>query len=1059
MSQKLRALIIEDSPDDFQLLLRELQRNGYEVDFERVETENAMRTALSKSEWDLILCDYSLPQLNAPRALEILHASGRDLPFIIVSGTIGEETAVEALKAGANDFVIKGSFARLIPAIQREMRDTEVRRERKKVEEALKATQARLSGILDIAADAIIGINEQQKMIFFNQGSEHIFGYKANEVLGQPIDILIPQPFTEIHQDYVNEFLHAYETARQMGHRSEIFGRRKDGSEFPAEATISKLELDGEITFTVILRDVTDRKKSELALLESEQRFRQLFNASPDAILLIDPSDPDFWQILDCNETACKMNGYTRKELIGQPLDLLNITPSTREERNSYLERLRRKGVIQTEALHLHQDGHVFPIEISTSLILLEGRELVLGIDRDITLRKQAEEAIRKAEFQYRTLVEQLPIVVYINSSKDINDTTYVSPQIEPILGYTQQEWLENPKFWQEALDPEDRTEVIRLLEYSNRTSEPFDMEYRMTSRAGGVVWFRDQALLVRDSEGKPLFWQGLKINITDRKEAEESLGRQDVELHRRNKEITRLYRASEALLAGQLTHLPSLANVIVHTVLDEFQQSNCSLLLVNKEKGEFERIAVGGPYSEQVSRSRLRLDDPGLVAKAFKMGQIINAHDVSKEPDYIPNWKKARSELVIPLKVGDDFIGALDVQSPELNAFHADDERLMSIFAERAALGIERARLYEQTIKQLERLESLRTIDLAISNSLDIRVSLNIVLDQIVTQLKVDAAAVLLMKSEFGQLNYIAGRGFRTHRIEETKLRLGEGLAGMAALERQVLQASYTGDVGNTLVPRKLFEDEKFVSYYGVPLIAKGGVNGVLEIFHRSELKPDMDWLNFLDGLGWQTAIAVDNAMMFQGIQRSNIDLTMAYEATIEGWSRALDLRDKETEGHTQRVTEMTVQFASVMGISEEQILHIRRGALLHDIGKMGVPDKILLKEGPLTPKEWQTMKQHPQFAFDLLSPISYLKHALDIPYCHHEKWDGSGYPRGLSGSQIPIEARLFAIVDVWDAITSDRPYRKRWTKRKSLQYIREQSGKHFDPDVVKVFLKEIVR
>lgn len=188
-----------------------------------------------------------------------------------------------------------------------------------------------------------------------------------------------------------------------------------------------------------------------------------------------------------------------------------------------------------------------------------------------------------------------------------------------------------------------------------------------------------------------------------------------------------------------------------------------------------------------------------------------------------------------------------------------------------------------------------------------------------------------------------------------------------------------------------------------------------------------------------------------------ANRQLLSAYEATIEGWSRALDLRDKETEGHSQRVTTLTVQLATEFGMTDEQFLHIRRGALLHDIGKLGVPDSILHKSDKLTDEEWVIMRKHPEFAYDMLHSVEYLRPALDILYCHHEKWDGSGYPRGLKGEEIPISARIFAIVDVWDALRSDRPYRPAWTKEDALAYIRDQSGKHFDPQVVELFFKVI--
>jgi len=252
-------------------------------------------------------------------------------------------------------------------------------------------------------------------------------------------------------------------------------------------------------------------------------------------------------------------------------------------------------------------------------------------------------------------------------------------------------------------------------------------------------------------------------------------------------------------------------------------------------------------------------------------------------------------------------------------------------------------------------------------------------------------------------------------------------------------------------------FSLEGFVSYFGIPLIANTKIMGVLEIFHRSPFKLGKERFDFLEMLARQVAIAIDNATLYKDLEQSNLELNLAYDATIEGWSHALDLRDKETEGHTLRVTRITMDLAQLMGICEVELFNIRRGALLHDIGKMGVPDGILLKPGKLTDEEWVIMRKHPTFAYDLLLPIAYLKPALDIPYCHHEKWDGTGYPRGLQGEQIPLAARIFAIVDVWDALISDRPYRKAWPHKKAMNYISEQAGTHFDPEVVNVFLKHV--
>jgi putative nucleotidyltransferase with HDIG domain len=254
-----------------------------------------------------------------------------------------------------------------------------------------------------------------------------------------------------------------------------------------------------------------------------------------------------------------------------------------------------------------------------------------------------------------------------------------------------------------------------------------------------------------------------------------------------------------------------------------------------------------------------------------------------------------------------------------------------------------------------------------------------------------------------------------------------------------------------------RLIGREEFVTYLGVPLVVKGEVRGVLEIFHRAPLKPTDEWLDFLNTLAGQAAIAIDNATLFTDLQKSNMNLKLAYDTTLEGWSRALDLRDHETEGHTERVAEMTVRLAREAGMNEMDVVQIRRGALLHDIGKMAIPDTILHKPGPLTTEEWEIMRQHPGRACDLLRPIEYLSPALDIPWCHHEKWDGSGYPQGLAGEQIPLAARLFAVVDVWDALRSDRPYRQGWDDDRVREYLRAEAGRHFDPQVVDLFLRAI--
>ena len=366
-----------------------------------------------------------------------------------------------------------------------------------------------------------------------------------------------------------------------------------------------------------------------------------------------------------------------------------------------------------------------------------------------------------------------------------------------------------------------------------------------------------------------------------------------------------------------------------------------------------------------------------------------------------------------------------------------------------------ERKRAEEQIQRQLEYLATLRHIDRAITVGLDLNSTLNVFIEQAADQLDVDAFSVLLLDPDTRTLEYAAQRGFRRDDITRSRLRLGESYAGRAALQRRIVSVPNLGEAGEDLVPAQRIEGESFVSYYAAPLVTKGQVKGVLEIFHRAPLDPEPAWLEFLEALAAQAAIAIDKAELFDSLQRANAELSRAYDATLEGWSRALEMRDKETKDHTRRVTEMTVRLARAMGLGKESMVHIRRGALLHDIGKMAIPDGILLKPGPLTDVEEEIMHKHPVYAHEMLSPITYLHPALDIPYCHHERWDGAGYPRGLKGEQIPLAARIFAVVDVWDALLSDRPYRPGWSEEKVRAYIRDQAGRYFDPQVAKVFLE----
>lgn len=508
---------------------------------------------------------------------------------------------------------------------------------------------------------------------------------------------------------------------------------------------------------------------------------------------------------------------------------------------------------------------------------------------------------------------------------------------------------------------------------------------------------------------------------------------------------------------------LQKLAGDIVSTCVKDFGVSMAWLGRAEND-GQVNPLAHYPPECNFLDKVTVRWDESplarGAVGRAIKTSSPVIIADISSDLSYHP-WREEVlkrgfiSANGLPLISRDKPFGGLLLYSDKQDFFTPERVELLQTYSHQAAAALENARLFEETRERFERLEALRNIDMAITASLDLRVTFNVVLDQVTNQLGVHAANILLLNPYTQTLEYAAGRGFRYKAIERSRLRLGEDYASRTFSEQRIISIPDLSEAGVAFLRIPLLDGEDFVTYYGVPLVAKGQVKGLLEIFHRAFISPNQEWLDFLETLARQAAIAIDNATMFYDLQRSNIELTLAYDATIEGWSRALDLRDKETEGHSQRVTEMSVYLARTMGKSEAELVHVRRGALLHDIGKMGVPDHILLKPGPLTEEEWVLMRLHPVYAYEMLSPIGYLQQALEIPYYHHEKWDGSGYPRGLKGEQIPLAARIFAVVDVWDALNSERPYRQALSNKEIKDYIQEQAGKHFEPQIVRAFFE----
>jgi PAS domain S-box-containing protein/putative nucleotidyltransferase with HDIG domain len=615
-----------------------------------------------------------------------------------------------------------------------------------------------------------------------------------------------------------------------------------------------------------------------------------------------------------------------------------------------------------------------------------------------------AAQALRESEIRYRRLFEAARDGILILNATT-GAITDVNPYLIMMLGYSREEFAEK-KLWEVGAFMDVEASKAALLHLQQHEYIHYD-NLPLQTKSGRLVQVEFVSYAYRVGRKKVI--QCNIRDITERKHAEDSL-----------RESEEKYRT------------------LVETAED--------VILLTDLKGR-----------------QLFFNKAYYTSLGFTLGEALELDGYGRvHPDDIPKLELDLTELLVSGSVQSEY----RIQHKDgrwLNRFARSNLIYDESHAPRTILTIirditERKRAEERIQRQLAHFTALRDIDRTISASFDLQTSLNVVLNQVVTQLSVDAADVLLHNTKSQTLSYGAGRGFRTKAFEGTRLLLGEGYAGRAALERRTVHVPNLVDEPDNSYLTRATLGEGFISYYCVPLIAKGQILGVLEVFQRAPLDPDEEWLDFMQTLAGQAAIAIDNALLFDDLQRSNTELALAYDATIEGWSRALDLRDKETEGHTQRVTSMTVRLARVYGLSDQELVQVRWGALLHDIGKMGVPDSILLKPGPLTDDEWILMKKHPTFAYELLSSVRYLHAALDIPFRHHEKWDGTGYPLGLKGEEIPIAARIFAVVDVWDALSYNRPYRDAWTRERVLDYIQSLSGSHFDPQVVKVSLESRV-
>lgn len=685
--------------------------------------------------------------------------------------------------------------------------------------------------------------------------------------------------------------------------------------------------------------------------------------------------------------------------------------------RSAFQTCLRNPGeLILAEYRAKHQDGSWRYLEVSMKNLTNDPNVGgVVANFRDITERKQTAMALEQREAHFRALIENSAegVAILDNQGK----LTYLAPAEKDLSGYDPEELVGTSVF--DKMHPEDAERLRTIfVESLNIPSRAVSFEYRARHKNGEWQYF--------DATGNNLLHdpsvQGIVVNyrnITTRKQTEQAL------------------KESQDRLFSIITTAP---NGII--VIDSFS-----------------RIVLMNPAAERIfvcsSLNMLGKDLSLLMPERYRTShhRLVEAfgdHGVS-------NRRIGRYETLYGQRTtGEEFPMEAFISKYEMNGDKFYTVTLQDI--------TERKQDEDNLRRRAEELQQLASVSSGLRIAMNVSEIIPLVVRHAVDIVSGHYGTIYLLEEGTGNLAspgwYSVDKGEDINATGEPLLRhaMGKGITGHVAKTGEIY---ITEDIHHDPIAYLLPDEKELLRYahsgISLPLLSREKVIGVLHIRLTTAHTFSKTEIRLLTAIAEMAGNALHRATLYEQTLFQAEELARAYDSTLSGWARALELRDELTEGHTRRVTELTLELARAMNIPETELVQIRRGAILHDIGKMGIPDSILNKPGPLAAHEQRIMRMHPQYAYEMLSFIPFLQSALDIPFCHHEWWNGEGYPRGLKGEEIPLSARIFSVVDVWDALTSDRPYRAAWTPERTLNYLQDGSGKQFEPRVVEAFLSLI--
>jgi PAS domain S-box-containing protein len=910
-------------------------------------------------------------------------------------------------------------------------------------ERDLRRSEAKFRTLFEEMAQGVVYQNPDGEITSANLAAERILGLSHDQLLGKKSIDEDWQAIRENGQPLPGE-QHPAMVALRTGERVEnfVFGvkslKRKETVWIDVSAVPQFRQGEDEPyqVFTTFL-DITDQMRIRRMLEERVKELRCISNIS--TAIQKEPTITEICQIAVKELLLAMQHPELVRavvELAGEHYEQSSISNGTEK---SLVVPIQSHGENIGMVRVCYGEGKDFLLPDEKNLLDSVSERLATYYDRI-----QSQRALAESEERFRRAFMDAPVPIMIHAED--GEVVTINQTWSDISGYDLQD-IPTISDWIEKGSAHRKEEIRKVIQGLYQQEDITDQGKSTINTKHGEkrIWLFSSAPLGRTSDGR-------RTAI--------SIARDITERERYIDRIVALQEIDQVISAT--LDLDEVLDRVTKTMQQVVDYDSMSVMLI--KDNSLEIIAARGfDNNDEIVGMRFpnKPDFPNYEV-IESVHPVTSTRIVEAYPKFTQPLDHKKSEIIkawlgVPLVSHEAVIGMFAVDRFEANPFTDEDIIIAQQFANRAATAIDNARLYEQTRRQLRQLLLLRKIDGVITSSLSRDQSLPVILRHIQKGLGVDAAEILFYDKEAQELILEKSIGMKSAPQKEITIPLGHGYSGQVAETREphfIPVVEY--EIGQENFPVN-FEREEIVSYYGFPLITKGELIGVVNLFTRTKFEPDEEWFDFAETVCRQAVITVDNITLFDNLQLAIDELQQSYDKTIAGWSKALELRDKETQGHSERVLELSIAVARRFGYEEQDLQHLRRGVLLHDIGKMGIPDSILHKPGPLTDEEWVVMRRHPVFAYNMLKDIDYLRPALKIPHYHHERWDGSGYPEGLAGQEIPLEARIFMVVDIYDALTSDRPYRGAWSVKKTIEYLQEQAGKELDPEVVAVFLEII--